>query len=126
MRKDEKGSVIIEVALMMPLLLMIIFGFLGLNKMVQDCVVIQTAAREGARHYAIHYNASEAIEVANKELKTGGITDATISIIHQPPNDRGMIVQKVFALKIPFGEVKFFNIKREVILHQGVQLQGIY
>jgi len=121
--KDEKGSVIIEVALMMPLLLMIVFGFIGLNKMVKDSMVVQTAAREGARHYAIFHDPDEAVEIANKELESGGIKDATINIVHQPPNDRGVVVQKPFLLNIPFGEIRVFNIRREVVLHQVAQYQ---
>jgi hypothetical protein len=95
--------------------------------MVLDSMVVQTAAREGARHYAIFHDPEEAIEVAKQELETGNIKDAIISIVHQPPNDRGMVIQKVFVLKIPFGEVKLFNIRREVILHQVAEYQeGIY
>jgi Flp pilus assembly protein TadG len=116
--RDEKGSVVIEVALALPLILAVIFGFIGLNQMIHDSMAIQTAAREGARHYAIYHNVEDAIEIAERELEAANVKNAVITVTHRPPNDRGMIVQKIFALRIPFGEIKLFNIRREIILHQ--------
>ncbi len=49
---DEKGSAWVELAVLLPLLLMIVFGYLSYTNAIRDDLVLQMAAREGAREYS--------------------------------------------------------------------------
>ena len=49
-RADERGQTLAEFALLVPLLVILIFGFVDVSRIYQACVTIEGAAREGARY----------------------------------------------------------------------------
>ncbi|MDE2343793.1 MAG: pilus assembly protein [Betaproteobacteria bacterium] len=51
--KKEAGSVVVEFALVLPLLLLILFGTIEFGIMMYDQAIITNAAREGARWGAV-------------------------------------------------------------------------
>lgn len=56
-KKDcERGAVALEMALVLPVLLLILVGILEFGRVMNVQVSLTQAAREGARHEAIHYN----------------------------------------------------------------------
>jgi Flp pilus assembly protein TadG len=52
--REEKGAVVVEVAMMLPLLVLLLLGALDFGIMVHRHQVLQNAAREGARYSAQH------------------------------------------------------------------------
>ncbi|MHA7279172.1 TadE/TadG family type IV pilus assembly protein [Arthrobacter sp. MDT2-2] len=54
--RNERGAVAIEMALVLPVLLIILLGILEFGRVLNVQVSLTQAAREGARHAAIHYN----------------------------------------------------------------------
>lgn len=78
--KNNKGSATVEAAIMLPLLVLIVFGFLFLNGAIKDSMIIQQAAREGAREYAMTDSASSGIAVARQELVNRGLDASKASI----------------------------------------------
>ncbi|WP_394247962.1 TadE/TadG family type IV pilus assembly protein [Arthrobacter pityocampae] len=56
-KKDrERGAVALEMALVLPVLLLILVGILEFGRVMNVQVSLTQAAREGARHEAIHYS----------------------------------------------------------------------
>ena len=53
-RSSEAGSAVVEFALVLPILMLILFGIVNFGIMVFNQSVITNAAREGARWAAIH------------------------------------------------------------------------
>jgi len=51
---SEQGSAIVEFALILPILLLILFGIINFGILMYNQAVITNAAREGARWAAIH------------------------------------------------------------------------
>ncbi len=113
--KDNKGSAIIEMGIMMPLFLMLVFGYIFMVNVVRTDITIQTAVREGARLYSISHSANEAIEKTIKELKNNNIK--TNDVIITPiidGNKRGIVAKKY--LYVPIPKIKF-PIERGAIFH---------
>ncbi|MDN4610768.1 TadE/TadG family type IV pilus assembly protein [Arthrobacter burdickii] len=54
--RNEKGAVAIELAFVLPVLLLILIGILEFGRVMNVQVSLTQAAREGARHAAIHYD----------------------------------------------------------------------
>jgi Flp pilus assembly protein TadG len=53
-RSDERGQSLVEVALAMPLLILIVMGILDLGRAYYAYVTLSDAAAEGAAYAAIH------------------------------------------------------------------------
>lgn len=49
-RRKERGQALVEFALLAPLLVILIFGFIDITRMYNAWVTLQGAAREGARY----------------------------------------------------------------------------
>ena len=52
-RHDEKGAVLVEFAIILPVLLMLVVGIIEFGRVYNTQVSIQAAAREGARELAL-------------------------------------------------------------------------
>ena len=50
--KEEKGTALVELAVLMPIFLTLVFGYIFYMNAVKDTLIMQTAAREAARIYA--------------------------------------------------------------------------
>jgi Flp pilus assembly protein TadG len=54
-RGSQRGDAIVELALLVPLLMLMLFGVLELGRVVDAWIVVNNAAREGAREAAMAY-----------------------------------------------------------------------
>ncbi|MCQ6271397.1 pilus assembly protein [Pseudarthrobacter sp. R1] len=57
-KQKERGAVAVEMALLLPLLLLILIGTMEFGRVFNVQNSLTQAAREGARHAAIHYDDS--------------------------------------------------------------------
>lgn len=80
MRREE-GQELVEYALVLPLVLLILFGIIEMAVIVFSYDTLVNAAREGARYGAIHPNDEAGIEAATRALVTGLDEDALQSQI---------------------------------------------
>lgn len=58
LKQKERGAVAVEMAIVLPLLLLILIGTMEFGRVFNVQNSLTQAAREGARHGAIHYNNS--------------------------------------------------------------------
>lgn len=56
MNQKERGAAAVEMAMLLPLLLLILVGTMEFGRVFNVQNSLTQAAREGARHGAIHYN----------------------------------------------------------------------
>lgn len=54
--RKERGAVAVEMAIVLPLLLLILLGIIEFGRALNVQVSLTQAAREGARYAAIHYS----------------------------------------------------------------------
>lgn len=54
-KKNERGAVAVEMAILLPLLLLILIGIMEFGRVLNVQVSLTQAAREGARYAAVHY-----------------------------------------------------------------------
>jgi Flp pilus assembly protein TadG len=77
-RLDERGQAIIEMALTLPLLLLIVLGMFDFGLMFQRYEVVTNAAREGARIGVLpDYSTGDATQRALDYLAVGGLNGTT-------------------------------------------------
>lgn len=55
-RRKERGAVAVEMAIVLPLLLLILLGAIEFGRVYNVQVSLTHGAREGTRHAAIHHN----------------------------------------------------------------------
>ncbi|GGI71605.1 TadE/TadG family type IV pilus assembly protein [Pseudarthrobacter scleromae] len=54
--QKERGAVAVEMAIVLPLLLMLLIGIIEFGRVFNVQISLSQAAREGARHAAVHFN----------------------------------------------------------------------
>ncbi|MGO4247408.1 TadE/TadG family type IV pilus assembly protein [Paenarthrobacter sp. RAF54_2] len=66
-KKKERGAVAVEMAILLPLLLLILIGIMEFGRVLNVQVSLTEAAREGARYAAVHYQ-DGGLNVSGKAL----------------------------------------------------------
>ncbi|XAS71015.1 TadE family protein [Micrococcaceae bacterium Sec5.1] len=66
-KKKERGAVAVEMAILLPLLLLILIGIMEFGRVLNVQVSLTEAAREGARYAAVHYK-DGGLNVSGKAL----------------------------------------------------------
>jgi Flp pilus assembly protein TadG len=79
-RNHERGSVIVELALTLPLLAILILGSIDMGVIVREHQLLQNAAREGARISALPANK---IDSSNPTATADAIRDKVVSYLAQ-------------------------------------------
>jgi Flp pilus assembly protein TadG len=67
-KHKERGAVAVEMAMILPLLLLIVVGTIEFGRVLNVQVSMTQAAREGARYAAIHYKDTSGFDVSGKTL----------------------------------------------------------
>ena len=88
--RNDKGGSMVELALMLPLLLLILAGIADLGRAFHDYIIITNVAREGARYASLHANLSSADltkQAAIDEAQGSGITldRSNVDVTFIPP-----------------------------------------
>ncbi|WP_343037947.1 TadE family type IV pilus minor pilin [Arthrobacter wenxiniae] len=81
--KSEKGAAAVEFALVVPVLLLLLFGIIEFGRVYNTQIELTGAAREGARVMAIQNNstAAKAAARAGAPSLNPALTDAQISVL---------------------------------------------
>jgi len=86
--RSESGQNVVEFALVVPLLLLLVFGIAELGRAWMTQNILTGAAREAVRLAAVPAPAggvAAATARANTVLTSAGITTATVSVVDGPP-----------------------------------------
>lgn len=106
--QENRGQAIVEMALILPILLMLVFGMIDFGRVINAYQVATEASREGARQYAVEKNSVKA------EAKMKSVANSAASI------DLGTISAKIYNNDPAVGSVRAkvtYNVK---ILTPGV------
>jgi len=67
--KSIRGQALVEVALTLPLLLLLILGAMDFGRMFYTKIILTNAAREGANYLARNYHDTDFINIAKTAIK---------------------------------------------------------
>lgn len=76
--RNEKGQAVVELAITLPILLLILCGIIDYGWIITNQNAIDYSAREGARYAIVHAseaNSVDTIKVYTKSLTPAGITE---------------------------------------------------
>lgn len=75
LRRDrERGAAAVEFALVLPMLVVLVFGIISFGFMYTNWTALESGAREGARYMAIHSRTdSSAADVAEQRAKAAAV-----------------------------------------------------
>ena len=115
-KKDQLGQSLLEFALVLPILLLLVFGAMDLGRMFYIKVALTNAAREGANYLAYHpeevndgdfTNAYEAIKAEAESLGVEIDTNSEVDILGTcleskclPGQEIGVRISKPFDLML--------------------------
>ncbi len=73
-RARDRGTSTVEFAIVVPLLLMLVFGIIDFGRMASAHVRLSAAARAAAQVYALGGSGSQATQAANDVFHSGTVT----------------------------------------------------
>jgi Flp pilus assembly protein TadG len=65
-RKTEKGQALVEMALVLPILILIVFGITEFGRIFNAKIIVINASREGARYAAVNGTAVTDTQITDK------------------------------------------------------------
>jgi Flp pilus assembly protein TadG len=65
--EDESGQALVEFAIVLPLLLLILFGIFDFGRIILDSFIINEAARDAARYASAGASDSAVVQVVNQD-----------------------------------------------------------
>ena len=71
-RRSERGAAAVEMALVLPILLFLVFGIVDFGRLLNAQITLTEAAREGARAEALNQSANTRVQAASGNLQ--GVT----------------------------------------------------
>ncbi len=86
--RGQRGQNLVELALILPVLVLIVTGTLDLGRGMQAYIGISQAAREGARYGSVNgWDSAGMIAEARNELQRSGLNpaEATITVVTANP-----------------------------------------
>ncbi len=106
-RHTDRGSATVELALVLPLLLLLLFGVIDFGRMLHTQITLTEAAREGARAAALGFDPGARVARA-----AGGVTLASASVTACPDDDlsadASVTVSHAFRPVTPLGSLLGF------------------
>ncbi len=120
LKLDNRGSATIEGSVMFILILILTMGFVYLTNAITVYAVAQTAAREGAREYAMTDSRTKAVIKARTEIELSGVEIKDVSITPMAEGqERRMTVTVNYPFYVPVvGE-------RELVLQSGASFRRV-
>jgi Flp pilus assembly protein TadG len=101
--RGERGAAAVELAIVLPVLLMIIFGIVDFGRAYNQRLILTEAAREGARAEAVGANASQQVTnvVNNRFTYSMALTQCVSATT---PTSAKVVLTATFAPLTPFGK----------------------
>lgn len=105
-RQRERGAAVVEFALVVPLLLLLVFGIIEFSILFYDKAVITNASREAAREFAIYSSPPVPKAYLNtvvfdytqdRLISLGGDSDPTLTTTPSDPITKGISTKHVTA-----------------------------
>lgn len=84
-RRNQRGQAVVEMALVLPILLMLIFGIVEFGRILNTYMIVTNLSREGAREGAVGGTDTEIVNAVESGTNADQFDTASISIAIDPP-----------------------------------------
>ena len=116
----ESGAALVEFAIIMPLLLLLVFGIIEFGRAYNAQNSLTHAAREGAREYAITQDEDAGRATAKAAATSLDSSKITVTFSDCDPGDPATVT-----LRYPFQlQIAFFPVSNFTMQSQGVMRCG--
>lgn len=88
LRRTEKGQALVEMALVLPILLIIVFGIIEFGRIMNTYLILTNAAREGARQGVVGGTDLDVYNAVKNNAYTLDSEELVIDIDSDPPGSR--------------------------------------
>ena len=86
-RKQRRGAAVVEMAIILPVLVLLIFGSLELGRAVMVKHILEEAARAGCRVATLeNAQLSDVTSIVDQAMANAAITGFTITVDPSPPS----------------------------------------
>lgn len=97
-RARDRGAAVVEFALLLPLLLLLLFGIIDFGRALNAQITITQAAREGARLVALN----QPNVVSRTQAAAVGLSGVSVSVVTSCPPNAGPGVNADVQVSYPF------------------------
>jgi Flp pilus assembly protein TadG len=105
--RDDRGAAAVEFALVLPVLLLVIFGIIDFGRLLYAKITLSEAAHAGARAAALVGESAAQDEVAKSvtglDTSAGPVTATVSACANDPTADATVTVHYTFKLVTPLG-----------------------
>ena len=120
----ERGAAMVELAIVLPVLLLLVFGIIEFGRLYNAQVTLTHAAREGIRDYVIHKEKGQAESVATIAASSNFDT-SPMAFTWDPSGEcvpgepASMSITYPFSMNIPFIGENIVTITTEGVMRCG-------
>ena len=83
-RKTEQGQAIVEMALVLPILIMLIFGIVEFGRILNTYMIVTDLSREGAREGAVGGTDSDIETTVRSNATAADLEESDLSVLINP------------------------------------------
>ena len=100
-RKTERGQAVVEMALVLPILLMLVFGIIEFGRILNTYMIVTNLSREGAREGAVGGTDAQIIEVVENGANLDvSLINTVIDPLSAAPRPRGSSVTVIVSYDV--------------------------
>lgn len=108
--RERRGAAAVELAVVLPLFFLLIFGMIEYGRLVMVQQIITNAAREGARVAILTTATTSSVTTAvTSYLTNAGITGETVTVSPSPPSSAAAGTGVTVTVSIPYKSVSWFT-----------------
>lgn len=129
--RGQRGQALVETALVLPLLLLLAFGVVGVGRVVQAQMGVSAVARESARTAALANDPTEAMAVGlarAQEVATGyRLTNGSLQVVVDPGSmARGTQVRAAVRYEVELGDLPLLGWARVSVASDHLERTDLY
>ena len=107
-RKNRLGAAVVELAVVLPLFLLLVLGMIEFGRMLMVQQILINASREGARRAVLDKATTQEITTAvNQYLAHSGINGASVTVSPNPPSSAAYGEPVSVTVSVAFREVSW-------------------
>lgn len=106
--RNDRGAAAVEMALVMPLLLMVLFATVDFGRMYNAQITLTEAAKDGARAAVLGANATTETQEAASGLTPVTVTVTACPAVPTASSDARVVARHAFEFITPLGSISSF------------------